>query len=267
MFPLFTKTFPGSAAELAEALNESLERILVLPAQPVSVRGGEYPTIEQLRISLDGAQLRPNAPRPAGAAGETTPALRVQEFAMSGRGLSFAGATGDVSLDAEGVRLNSGRTDAGEIVLVLQSAANGRVRVATSKAALETVIAHLAKAEAGKHGVAIDGVRLNLQTSGPRSLAAEVQLRAKKLFLSASMRIAAKLDLDEDLNAKISGLRCEGDGAIASMACGALDPHLRKLDGRVFPLMALPLGEIRLRDVRLAVGDEIAVTAEFGATA
>ena len=29
--------------------------------------------------------------------------------------------------------------------------------------------------------------------------------------------------------------------------------------------MSLPLGEIRLRDVRLTVGDKLCVTAEFGA--
>jgi hypothetical protein len=92
----------------------------------------------------------------------------------------------------------------------------------------------------------------------------EVRLRARKLFLSASIRITGQLDLDGELNAKISGLKCEGDGAIAAVACGVLDPHLRKLDGREFPLMSLPLGEIRLRDVRLAVGDKLSVTAEFG---
>lgn len=261
------KTVPGSAGELAEALNRSLDRILVLSAPPVSVRGDDYPSIEQLVISLDGAQLRSDPPRPEVAQGKTAPALRVQNFTITGRGLSFAGATGDLSLQAEDVRMNSGQSDAGEVVLVLQSAASGSVRVATTKTALETVISHVAKAEAEKHGVTIDDVRLELQTRGPRSVAAKVQLRAKKLFLSASIRIAAELDLDEDLNAKISGLRCDGDGAIASMACGVLAPHLQKLDGREFPLMALPLGEIRLRDVRLAIADEIAVTAEFGASA
>jgi hypothetical protein len=31
--------------------------------------------------------------------------------------------------------------------------------------------------------------------------------------------------------------------------------------------MSLPLGEVRLRDVQLAVGDKLSVTAEFGSTA
>jgi len=39
------------------------------------------------------------------------------------------------------------------------------------------------------------------------------------------------------------------------------------IDGREFPLMSLPPGEIPLRDVRLAVGDKLCVTAEFGSVA
>jgi hypothetical protein len=103
-----------------------------------------------------------------------------------------------------------------------------------------------------------------LRSKSSRSLAAEVRLRAKKLFLSASIRITGQLDLDEELNARISGLNCAGDGAIATMACGVLKPHLEKIDGREFPLMSLPLGKIRLRDVQLAVGDKLSVTAQFG---
>lgn len=265
MFPLSTKEFPASADQLTEALNASLERIFVLTAPPVSVRGGEYPAIDQLSISLDGARVRANLTKPVVARDETTPALRVQEFTISGRGVSFAGATADLRVEAKEVRLHSGRSASGDLVLGLQKAIDGRVQVATTKSALEAVIAQLAKQEAGKHGVTIDGVRLKLTTSGARSFAAEVHLRARKLFLSASIRVAGQVDLDEELHAKISGLRCEGEGAMASVACGVLNPHLQKLDGRVFPLMALPLGEIRLRDVRLAVGDEIEVTAEFGA--
>jgi hypothetical protein len=81
------------------------------------------------------------------------------------------------------------------------------------------------------------------------------------------MKITGQLDLDEELNARVSGLDCTGDGAIASVACGVLKPHLQKIDGREFPLMSLPLGEVRLRDVQLAVGDKLSVTADFGSTA
>jgi hypothetical protein len=41
-------------------------------------------------------------------------------------------------------------------------------------------------------------------------------------------------------------------------------PHLARFNGRDFSLMALPLGEVKLRDLRIAAGHELRVTAEFG---
>jgi hypothetical protein len=153
-----------------------------------------------------------------------------------------------------------------QVVLVLHNAAEGRVEASVSTSDLEALIAEVAKTEAAKHGVGIDTVQLSLRSQSPRSLAAEVRLRAKKLFVSASLRITGQLDLDEELNARLSGLDCVGEGAIAGVACGVLKPHLQKLDGREFPLMSLPLGQVRLRDVRIAVGEKLSVKAEFGST-
>lgn len=265
VFPLFTKTFPGSADELTERLNDSLQRIFLVPAQPVSVTAPDYPTIAELTVSLDGAQLRGDPPRPVMASGTAGPPMRVEQFAVSGRDVVIAGASVDVSINAEGVRLNANAASDGNLVLNVAGAAAGQVQVSASLRAVETLIAQVAKHEAAIHGVTIDSVQLQLQARGPRSVTAEVRLRARKLFLSASIRIAGELAIDEKLTARLSALRCEGDGAIASVACGVLTPHLQRLNGREFSLMALPLGDIRLRDVRLAVGDQIAVTAEFGA--
>ena len=84
------------------------------------------------------------------------------------------------------------------------------------------------------------------------------------MFLSTSLRITGQVDLDEELNARISGLDCTGEGAMGGIACGVLKPHLEKIDGRQFSLMSLPLGEVRLRDVQIAAGDKLSITAEFG---
>jgi hypothetical protein len=266
MFPLFTKTLPGSADELAEKLNDSLQRVFFLPAQPVTIRAAKYPVLEELVVSLDGAQLRPNPPQPILAQTDNGPALRVEQFTMSGRGIEIEGAAVDLSINATGVRLNVGAAPDGDVVLLLHNAADGRVQVTAGKRDLEALISQVAKREAAKQGVTVDDVHLNLEQRGARSLSAEVQLRARKLFVSASIRITAQLDIDEQLNALLSGLRCDGNGAIASFACGILAPHLQRLNGRRFSLMALPLGQVRLRDVRLAVGNEISVSADFAGT-
>jgi hypothetical protein len=150
---------------------------------------------------------------------------------------------------------------------MLMPARRGRrvIEITAETKDIEAAIAAVAKNEAGKHGVTIDQVRLTVKPRGARSVDGEVQLRAKKLFFSTVIKISAKLDLDDELNATVSGLKCDGEGAIGAMGCGFLEPHLKALNGRSYPLMALPLGEVRLRDVRIAATDRVTVSAEFGA--
>lgn len=265
MFSLNATTFPATASDLARALNDSLRAVFALNREPVAVRDLSYPHLAAVDVSLDGAKLPGRPPEIPSRTTESTPALTVGSFNAAGRGLSIGPAALDFALTATGVELHQAKDQAGQIMLLLHNAAQGHVEASVSKSDLEALIAEVAKTEAGKHGVSIDNVQLSLRSQSPCSLAAEVVLRAKK-FLTASLRITAQLDLDADLNARLSGLDCTGEGTLASVACGILKPHLEKLNGRAFPLMSLPLGEVRLRDVRLAVGEKLSVTAEFGSS-
>jgi hypothetical protein len=267
MFPLSTKTFPSSAEALEGLLNETLHALFLTKTDPATVRAAVYPHLNEVNISLDGATLRENPPAPPAVSSATTPALEIDSMKINGAGLSAGPAQLDLSLSARSVALQQAPDSSGNIVLVLHRAADGAIALSTSVSDLETAIAEVAKIEAGKQGVAIDDVQLSLRSKSSRSLAAEVRLRARKSFLGAAIRITGQLDLDEQLNAKISGLDCLGDGVMAGVACGLLKPHLQKLNGRSFPLMSLPLGEVRLRDVQLAVGERLSVTAEFGSAA
>jgi hypothetical protein len=137
------------------------------------------------------------------------------------------------------------------------------MEISTMASDLESAVAKLAQDAAGKQGVTIEDVRLTLHQLGPREVEAEASARARKMFFATTIKLAAKLAIDDELNATLSGLKCTGDGAIGSLACGFLNPHLQKLEGRSFALMALSLGEIRLRGVRLSAGDKLTVSGEF----
>jgi hypothetical protein len=267
MFPLKTDTLPANADDFARRLNESLRDLFKLERDPVQLREISYPHLASLVVSLDDARLPSRPPALPSLAGQPAPAVRIDSFVVNGSGLSVGPASMDFALTAQGVVLHHAADREGHVVLLLHQAAEGRVEISVSLTNLEALIAEVAKSEAGKHGVIIDGVQLSLHSKSPGSLAAEVSLRAKKLFFSTSLRVTGQLDLDEELNVRISGLNCTGEGAIASVACGVLKPHLEKLEGRDFPLMSLPLREVHLRDVRIAVGDKLTVTAEFGSAA
>jgi hypothetical protein len=264
MFPLATSTFPSSASDLEHLLNESLERLFVTQSRPVTVREHSYPHLEAIAVSLDGARLRPDPPKPPPLPSETSPAVEIDQFDLTASSLSLGPVALDFSLAARDVELHQARNADGEIALSLEGATDGNIEISLAHDDLEAVVAKLAQDQAKKQGITIDSVQLQLRQENAHSVAAEVNLRARKLFLSATIRVTARLDLDDQLNLKLSGLNCTGDGGIATLACGILTPYLRKVDGREFPLMSLPLGKIRLRDVRLAVGEKLVVTAEFG---
>jgi hypothetical protein len=266
MFPLNRTTLPTTAGDLAQAINDSLRSTFTLNHDPAEVRDLSYPHLAAIEVSLDGAQLPERPPEIPSLATPAKPALTAGSFKAGGRGISAGPAALDFALTASGVELNQAKDNTGKIVLLLHNAAQGRVEASVSKSDLEALIAEVATAQAGNHGVSIDKVQLVLQSQGPRSLTAEVRLTAKKFFLTASLRITGQLELDAELNARLSALNCAGDGALAAVACSVLNPHLEKLNGREFPLMSLPLGEVRLRDVRLAVGEKLSVTAEFGSS-
>jgi len=265
MIPLHTSTFPSSAAELERLLNESLQRIFVAESDPVTVRDHSYPHLEAINISLDGARLRADPPRPPVSSGKASPALEVDQLVLRASPLSLGPASVNLAISARDVRLGQAKDSNGQILLSIESASDGHAAISATPAGLEAFITRLAQDQGNKQGFTIDRVQLKVRQESEHSLAAEVRLRARKLFLSASVKVTGQFELDDQLNLKISDLTCTGDGGISALACGILKPYLQKIDGREFPLMSLPLGEIRLRDVRLIVdGDKLSVTAEFG---
>ncbi len=263
MLPLRTKTFPTSATELERLLNESLREVVVAGSEAVRVADEKYPALKEITIDLNGAKARSDFHKPPPLKGDPSGALTVKKFSLRGDGISIGPAAVSLTLEASNVALNR-RTDArDEIVLFVDGVANGRMEISTTKREMENAVAEVAKIQAAKHGVAIEEVRMTLRQLGPRAVEIEINLRARKMFFAASVQISGKGEIDDEMNAAISDLRCNGDGAIGSLACGFLAPHLQKLDGRSFPLMSLSLGEIQLREVRLETREAIRISAEF----
>jgi hypothetical protein len=268
MFPLPNKIFPPDAEALRIALEESLRRV-VTPAGPmVAVEGKSYPELAAIRVSLDGANAgeRP-PPRPAPPVGPLEPGLRVAHFEISGRPILVQRARVEFSCTARDVQLGQGRDRDGNLLLLLQDAAEGNVEVAIAVADLEVLVLAGAKSAAAQQGVTVEAVQIELRARTERALDVVVQVRARKLFLSATVRISGSAEIDEQMNARLSGLECAGDGTFGTLACGFIAPHLQRFNGREFSLMALPFGEVKMRDVRIAVGKELRVTALFGRTA
>jgi hypothetical protein len=183
---------------------------------------------------------------------------------LSARGISVEEMPLDLWIHADNVQLHQGRDRDQKVVLLLHAADSGWINISVTKVDLEKLILAIVKREADKQGVTIEDLKLSLSSAGPRAIEGIVQLRARKLFLRGVIRITARLEINEKLNAKLSGLNCTGEGAIGAMASNLLLPHLQHLDGRQLNLAALPLGEISLRDIEVAANERLRINAKFG---
>ena len=265
MFQLPSKTFPPNAETLRTALEESIGRVVRATGPMVTVEDAGYPKLAAIRISLDGAETSEGLPpRPQPPVGAVEPGLQVENFQVSGRPILVQQAKVNLTCTARDVRLGQGRDKDGNVLLLVQGAADGNVEIEVALSDLEALVFAGAKAAASKQGVTVESVAIELQARSERQLEAVVQVRAKKLFLSAALRISGSVAVDEQLNARLSGLACSGEGTLGTLACSVIAPHLQRFNGRDFSLLALPLGEVQLRDVKIAAGSELRVTAQFG---
>ncbi|HEY2710945.1 MAG TPA: hypothetical protein VGI60_00400 [Chthoniobacterales bacterium] len=268
MFPLQTKSLPENADRLRDALEESL-RQFVRPAahRLVTLEDKNYPELEAIRVSLDGATAGERLPARPVPVDPVEPALRATHFEISGQPVLVQGAAVHLECRAREVRIGQAHDAAGNLLLLLQDASDGTVEVAISQPDLEALVRAGASAATKGQGIILEDVRVQLQALSERALAATVCVRARKLFLNAAVEVKGRVEIDEEMTAHLSGLVCSGEGTLGTIACGFLGPHLQRFEGRTFSLLALPLGEVRLRDIRLSIDDRLRVHAEFGHTA
>jgi hypothetical protein len=267
MFPLNCKDFPSTADELASAIEDALRDVFTLPKSAgVTIEGADdFPHIESLRIDLDGARLKGGEPppKPAGV-GKRKPGVTIDQLEISGHPIQYEQTKLDLSLNAAGLTFEFGHDKSGRGLLVLADAEEGNVEAKIKKKDIEALALEAATLAARQQGVSVQELDLDLRSTGERSIAADVRVKAKKLMVSGVLRVAGAAEVDDDLNATLSRLTCTGEGMIGSAAAGFLQKYLKAYDGRQIPLMAFSLGDVTLRDLSVKIDNSVHVMAAFG---
>ena len=266
MFSLRTACFPPTAEAFREALELSVGELLQSTRGPrVKVEGLNYPNLSAIRIALDGSSVDDRLPPPPEIPqGKIEPALETDHFEISARPLHIQCAPVQFHCEAQNVKIGQARDQSGNILLVLQNAGCGKFELSMAMADLERLVRSAVKELASKQGIVLEDLRLKLKARSERALDAELRVRARKLFLNTQIRLTASLEIDDQFNARLCRLDCAGEGTLGTLACGFLGPHLQRLNEREFSLLTLPLSEFKLRDVRIAVGEQVQAKAEFG---
>ncbi len=265
MISLGRKDFPSPRGDLAEALDDALHRFVEKPGQIVDLRSRVFPLVDELRINLDGAIVDSAPPPLAKPEGETSLAFETSLVSANGRRIAVHGVPLDLRMEMRDVVFNKGTDANGNAVLILHRARDGQLVVSTPQLALEEAIIRIVGAKARLYGIDLEKVRLFMRARGRRSLAADIQVQAKKFFARAKIDIYVQLDIDDEFVVKISQIKCKGDGKLGSFACTTLQPMFDRVLEKSFSLRSIPLlGEVQLRDLHVAVADTVDLTVDFG---
>jgi hypothetical protein len=263
MLPLAGSQFPTSHDALSEAIVRGLAQYHV-SARGVRAEGGDWPLIERLTVDVTGGRVTRDLRLPRGG-GVSEGEIRISRIAVEGRPFFFETAPLQLSVTATNAALGLVRAEGGVLLLTLLRATDGMITIATQRSDLEALVHALITPIAAEQGVDIKGARLTLRSRGPRTLDFQVEVTAKMFVMTARATVSGKLEVDDQFNARVSELACAGQGMLATAATAFLRPHLAQIERRTFPLLALPLGEIKLRDISIAAEETVQLTARFAA--
>ena len=267
MFPLVGKTYPSSPKQLAREILGALQVVFSFPNpdNAVSVEGAAWPAIEQIRVDLGGATVRvaqpPPKPMPGGA---RDPGIVINQVQVTGHPIWYQRSKIDVDVAASGVRADFTHETDGRAMLMVAEVSQGFAELKISKSDLRVALLAAASEAAKAQGVSILDLQIDLAGDGLRSVAVEVRVKAKKMMMSGSIIVRGKADVDSNLVARLYNLSCSGEGMVGNIAAGMVNSKLRQFEGKQIPLMALSLGDVKLRDVRITTQEPITLRVEFG---
>ncbi len=263
MLPFSAEKIPASPDELAAALAGGFAARGVV-VKSVCAEGAGLAALAELRIDVSGARCgRDFRVAPAAGEEEAVVVVRAERFALVGEPLEFESTPVRLRVEAAGAEFR-GTGPAADGVLRLASAESGALELAVAHADLEALVHRLARGVAEKQGVEVRQTKLTLTAHGPRALSFRCTVTTKVFVMTAELSLCGELAVDEELNVRLSGLTLGGDALITKMAAGFARPYLDKLEGRVFPLLALGLGGLQVRDVEITTAAGLEVRAKFG---
>lgn len=260
---------PPDAPTLSRALADSIHRHFEgTHGQTVRVEDKAFPNVALLSVDFTSARVHPDRRPPSPAAvvsrksGIIADRLLIAAHPLE---IEDVGAI-DLRLEAEDVDLQLWTDAEQRHWLVPHRSRHGHADLRLSPEDVRGLFLHGAEMAAEEHGVIIHESDLQLTPAGESSVNVFAHVVAHKMFLRASLRFQGRMRIDDQLQAHFSSLSCAGDGTLGQIASSFIQPHLAKLESQSFPLLALQIGDIRLRhaEVNVDAHGALHVSARFG---
>jgi hypothetical protein len=253
---------------LAAAMTAGWKARLDVPegAQLVRVEPGGRPghleamsiDLTDVRVDADGKQKRLKPLR------SSRGSVAVDRLEMVANPLMVEKARLLLGLTATDARLDVRRDKEGHTMLTLTDAKDGTLTLEVPRKDVDWLLLHGARGLAGKFGVAVDRTKLKLDVEDNRTIRLDLKIDTRVALLPAGFRFKARVDIDDQLNGKMSRLSCEGDQLLGPLISAVINPLLEKYEGRTRPLVGFAWGEMKLRDVKMDTSDSFRLEAKFG---
>jgi len=273
---------PASAPDLVARLRPVLLDLLgptVQHAERARIDAGLYGAdVARLDVDLTGVHVRlggtTSGATASGPATSDVEDVRSREDAVLRRlrvdahPLVVEDVPVDVVAEAEGLRFRWVE-DAGGALGVEgvepddAAPLTGHVRVAAPRDAIVATARRLVATELQNLGLTLASLDVELESAGPRSITLRAFARVRKGILSASVRATATAEVDARMVLAVRDLELSSRNPVVAALLVAARGELAKVEGRQVDLVSdLPPG-VRLAEVRVDVGETLAVSARF----
>ena len=261
MFALGGDAFPNDTQSLRTALAHGAK--LHGAGDDAVILEGDFPSLEAMRMNLTGVRLdsgKSFSPAPENAAG----GFFARAITIAAEPALLAAVPVRIRVDAEDCMFAFGTAADGTRGVSLESCASGSLDASAATADIEAALLTLARDAAREHGAEVESVRLALAAENPQRIAVTAIAVAKAMFFTATLTIRGSIALDDELNLRLSGTGCTGDGMIANLAAAQLRPRLAQLEARAFSIRSfLPAG-LHATGVTLDGGAALQIRATMG---
>jgi hypothetical protein len=186
---------------------------------------------------------------------------------ISGHPVQIEGVPAELDVQISGLRAGMASRTGGKSQLVPLGANAGHVIIDVEKTNLEAALHRVVSGQAEKHGANVKSTQLELTAPTARSVQFRVTCTAKMFIASTTLAIRGLAEIDDNLNATLSGMSVAGEGMMGTMAQGFIQPHIEQWNGRVLPLASYVAGGLALKNIGITVGNSVRIEASLGTAA
>ena len=245
----------------------SFLRRLLRPRKPANdqvVAGKGAVTWRKLQINLSGTRVGVTEATTGKNPQTRAPGqdLKIERCEIIGQPISYQDA--DFKLDVVAKNLSVARVPRdGPRRRPVVDFDDGHVTLRMTPDDIQTLLKTVADQLLRDYHVTIDEAAVRFQTPSRRQLQVDLRVTAKRRWLWACVQLTGGLVIDDDLHARLSGLKANGRGGLGRLIAAWAKPHLQRLQEKEFSLVSQSFAGVRPRDIEFTAGETLQIKIEF----